>query len=309
MLRIAARRRKRNDSGYMLLVLMIAVAVLTITMLSVARNYRRSILRDREVEMIHRGEQYMRAVQRYYRKNGSYPPNLDALENTNKVRYLRKKYKDPMTPDGEWKPVYQTDVKLGVGGLMATGAQTSGNPLQANANQAGSAFMSQSTTNTATTSIFGSQTSGATDTGTQSETPGGTSAGGTAAGGTSGTATGTNTANPAGIGGNSAGPVLGGGPVLGVVSKSKAEGIHTFAEKSKYSEWLFIYDPSQDRGQQLKGPYNPNLQLGAGVSATQPGGQTGQPSSPGMGGTFGSAFGSTPSPGTTNQAPATISPQ
>ena len=42
----------------MLLVLMLAVAVLTITMLGVARNYRRSILRDREVEMIHRGEQY-----------------------------------------------------------------------------------------------------------------------------------------------------------------------------------------------------------------------------------------------------------
>ena len=51
----------RSDSGYMLLFLMLAVAVLTITMLGVARNYRRSILRDREVEMIHRGEQYERA--------------------------------------------------------------------------------------------------------------------------------------------------------------------------------------------------------------------------------------------------------
>ena len=70
--------------------LMLAVAVLTITMLGVARNYRRSILRDREVEMIHRGEQYARAVKRFYKKNGRYPTSIEQLENTNKIRYLRK---------------------------------------------------------------------------------------------------------------------------------------------------------------------------------------------------------------------------
>ncbi len=55
----------------MLLVLMLAVAVLTITMLEVARNYRRSIMRDREVEMIHRGDQYARAVKRFYAKTAA----------------------------------------------------------------------------------------------------------------------------------------------------------------------------------------------------------------------------------------------
>ncbi len=87
----------------MLLVLMLAVAVLTITMLGVARNYRRSIVRDREVEMMHRGDQYARAVKRYYKKNGSYPTSLEQLEKTNNIRYLRKRYKDPMSPDGAWK--------------------------------------------------------------------------------------------------------------------------------------------------------------------------------------------------------------
>ncbi len=101
---------RRKDSGYMLLVLMLAVAVLTITMLGVARNYRRSILRDREVEMIHRGEQYERAVKRFYKKNGRYPTSLEQLEDNNKIRYLRKRYKDPMSPDGTWQLVHLSDI-------------------------------------------------------------------------------------------------------------------------------------------------------------------------------------------------------
>lgn len=306
---IAVRRRrcKRNDSGYMLLVLMIAVAVLTITLLGVANNYRRSILRDREVEMIHRGEQYERAIQRYYRKNGSYPISLEALENTNKVRYLRKRYKDPMSPDGEWKLVHATDIKLGVGGLVGAGAQTAGNPLQANtaataASQFATAAAVQSSTNSANTNIFGNQQStGTTDSGTSGGTSGGTT------GGTTGTTgTGTDATNPTGAGSNGAGPVLGGGPILGVVSKSKVAGIHSFNDKSKYSEWFFIYDPSQDKGQQLRGPYNPNLTLGA-TSVNANGQQGSQTGSSVMGNAPGTTSPSSSAP--TTPAPSTNTPQ
>ena len=104
---------------------MVAVAVLTITMLEVARNYRRSILRDREVEMIHRGEQYERAVKRFYKKNGRYPTSLEQLEDNNKIRYLRKRYKDPMSPDGTWQLVHLADVAKLKGLTTATGAQSS----------------------------------------------------------------------------------------------------------------------------------------------------------------------------------------
>jgi hypothetical protein len=72
--------------------------------------------------------------------------------------------------------------------------------------------------------------------------------------------------------------VLGGGGVLGVVSKSKAEGIHSFGEKTKYNEWFFIYDPSQDKGQMLVGPYNPNMYLGtagSGLGSPSSGSATG----------------------------------
>src|ERR1700687_688414 len=112
MTRNRVRHNASPDSGYMLLFLMLAVAVLTITMVGAARNYRLGIHRDREVEMIHRGTEYARAVRKYFHKFGRYPNSIEQLENTNNLRFLRKKYKDPMSPDGECKLAHITDISL-----------------------------------------------------------------------------------------------------------------------------------------------------------------------------------------------------
>jgi type II secretory pathway pseudopilin PulG len=272
--RIRTRRagNQCKDSGYMLLFLMIAVAVLTIMMLGVARNYRRGLIRDREVEMMHRGDQYSRAIKRYYKKNGTYPISIEQLEKANNIRYLRKRYKDPMSPDGAWKLVHLTDITLKAGGGLApaagAGAQTAFGAVGASAigGASSSAFGSASSSaigqaNSAsgtpdTGAATGATTAGTTTAGT---TDAATNSGATTLTTTSTTAGGTGTSNNAATGGQ----VLGGGPFLGVVSKMKAEGIHSFGDKTKYNEWFFIYDPTQDRGQLLVGPYNPNMFLGA----------------------------------------------
>jgi type II secretory pathway pseudopilin PulG len=266
----------------MLLVLMLAVAVLTITMLGVAGNYRRSIVRDREVEMIHRGVQYARAVRRYYIKNGRYPTSIEQLENTNTLRYLRKRYKDPMSPDGQWKIVHLTDIKLpGVAGLApATKNAGVSNQIQANA---------------------GDLSSAATDEAAQKADSPNAGAGTGSTAGQTAAATPPGPADAAGNAGNGAGPVLGGGAMLGVVSKSEAEGIHSFNDKSKYNEWYFIYDPSQERGQQMLGPYNPNSAFG-GTSTNVTGTGTGTAGGDSMTGSPGVP---TPPPPTN---PAPVSP-
>jgi len=54
---------------------------------------------------VFRGEQYVRAIGMWERKMGpgARPPNIDILVQQ---RFLRKKYKDPMTEDGEFQPIF-----------------------------------------------------------------------------------------------------------------------------------------------------------------------------------------------------------
>jgi len=303
----------------MLLFLMLAVAVLTITMLGVARNYKRAILRDREVEMIHRGEQYERAVRRFYLKNSRYPASLEQLENMNKIRYLRKRYKDPMSPDGEWKLVHPTDIKITATGIQPavppgqnagstaagtdTGNTTGGSATGTNS---GSAFGNSGSSGTGTSgSAFGN--SGSSGTGTSGSAFGNSGGSGTgstgSAFGNSGSTIGSPTSGAGGVGNAANGQVLGGGDVYGVVSKSKKEGFHIYGEKSKYNEWFFIYAPSMDKGQLLVGPYNPKMFVGTANSGLNSG--TGTPGSPGtLGNTGTSAFGASPTSTPTPQQPA-----
>src|ERR1700742_3282178 len=96
------RRRQSQESGYMLIVCIFLMAALVISALAMTASITEQIKRDHEDEMIHRGVQYARAIKRYYKKFGRYPATVEALENSNNIRFLRKQYKDPLTKDGKW---------------------------------------------------------------------------------------------------------------------------------------------------------------------------------------------------------------
>jgi type II secretory pathway pseudopilin PulG len=121
----------RRDSGYILLTLLFFVAVLAIVAASMAPLITFEIKRGREEEMIHRGVQYSRAVRRYYKKFGRYPTRIEDLENTNNLRFLRKRYKDPITGQ-DFKLLHFGDVKMsfgaGIAGAMPAGAAGQGPP-------------------------------------------------------------------------------------------------------------------------------------------------------------------------------------
>jgi len=46
------------------------------------------------------------------------------------------------------------------------------------------------------------------------------------------------------------------GAVIGVASVSEKVGLREFNNKTHYNQWYFIYDPNQDRGGLLRGPYS-----------------------------------------------------
>ena len=107
------KKTRRNDSGFALL-LVFAMAA-TIALLLYLELPRVAFERQREQEalLIARGEQYKRAIQLYFRKFKTYPTSIDALENTNNLRFLRRRYTDPLTGKDEWRLIH-----IGPGGVF-----------------------------------------------------------------------------------------------------------------------------------------------------------------------------------------------
>lgn len=119
--------KRMSDRGYAMAALLVALSVMGI-MLSVALPvWRTSVQREREAELVFRGEQYVQAIDLFSRRNGGFPPSLDILRTG---RYIRKLYKDPIT-DGDFQPVYLGQIATAAPGAptqAGRGAQTPATP-------------------------------------------------------------------------------------------------------------------------------------------------------------------------------------
>ena len=77
--------------------LLVALSIMAIMMTVVMPVWKQTTQREREEELIFRGKQYVHAIGMFQRKfANAYPPNIDALVEQ---RFLRKKFKDPITND------------------------------------------------------------------------------------------------------------------------------------------------------------------------------------------------------------------
>ena len=93
---VARRSGRHGEGGWVLLTLLLAMALMVIFAAAIVPSITFEIKRDREEEMIHRGVQYSRAIRAYYKKFGRYPTKIEDLESSNNLRFLRKRYKDPL---------------------------------------------------------------------------------------------------------------------------------------------------------------------------------------------------------------------
>jgi type II secretory pathway pseudopilin PulG len=302
-------KRRQRESGAMLLAVLFMMAVMIIVALAVAPSFVMQARRDREEEMIHRGTEYARAIKKYYKKFGRYPANLEQLDNTNQIRFLRRRYKDPLTKDGEWKLLHYGDIALllganakGVPGQQVPGQQVGPLGVSQNANLGlSSAANATGTDQSANTALNAAQqllqqqsaaagnqaqvtpqqtggnspfTSGPGSTQAQSGFSLGNGPGTGVGGGSGQTQTGQTGSNNT-IFGNTGvgGQTFGGGAIVGVASKDKDTTIRIFNKKKTYDEWVFIYNPAMDYPANvlLRGPYN-----GQTMSNTQIGTPAGQ---------------------------------
>src|SRR5207244_8012274 len=88
---------RRGERGYAMAALIVGLAVMAVLMTAAMPVWKQMAQREKEAELVFRGEQYAHAIGMYQRRTANaFPPNLNVLVQG---KYLRKKYKDPITND------------------------------------------------------------------------------------------------------------------------------------------------------------------------------------------------------------------
>ncbi|HWG48740.1 MAG TPA: hypothetical protein VN669_03555 [Candidatus Acidoferrales bacterium] len=219
--------KKRNQRGYLLLSVMLLITLMLIMLAAEAPRVAQQIKRAKEEELVHRGKEYAIAIKKYVHKMGNYPTSLEQLEDTNHIRFLRKRYNDPMTGKADWKLIHVGEAEIKIPQNKNPGLEGSGNPgLTGSTPSAG--------TQPGSTGL--SQSSGL------SQSPTGVT--GLNSGGTQPNQNQIGALTTSNIG---TGQPIGGGGIIGVASTSKQTGIKEFNDNSEYDQWLFVYDPKLEQ--------------------------------------------------------------
>jgi type II secretory pathway pseudopilin PulG len=106
--------------GYVLIMLLFVITAMAIGLMVAVPVWQTQIQREKEAELIFRGNQYVEAVRVFQlKKPGTFPKSLEELV---KEKCIRRLYKDPMSPDGTWNIVL-------LAGGAAPGGKQRGTPV------------------------------------------------------------------------------------------------------------------------------------------------------------------------------------
>ena len=183
--------------------LLVALAVMAVLMSVALPVWRHEAQREKEAELVFRGQQYIRAIRLFQMKTGTLPTSVDLLIQGH---YLRKKYKDPITNDD-----FELVGAGGVPGQIGPGQLGPGQVGQPGQNMGGSIPPGRGATPTGGRGPTGGPTVRQSPT-TSIHSPSGTDPTGTVPGG-----------------------------MIGVRSKSKDESIRLYLGQNHYNTWLFTY--------------------------------------------------------------------
>lgn len=275
--------RWNDERGYAMAALLIALAIMAILMSVALPVWRQEARREKEAELVFRGEQYARAIALYNYKNGvnanAFPPSIDVLVQG---RFLRKKYKDPMTKDGEFMLI-----PLGTSAAGIQGGQGAEQP-GGRANPPGLGGRSDPPP------PFGGR-------GTPQSLGGGStppSFGGRGnpppLGGLGSPPSMGGTGNPPPLGSRGTPPQIpqqsgrppsafgqqvAGGGIVGVRSKSQENSLRSYRGQTRYDQWLFVYSNAARPGGTAPGA-NTGDGRGNQPGLNQPGGNRGRGGTP-----------------------------
>src|SRR6187200_3225151 len=99
-------KRRQSERGYALIFVFAMSAMMAMMLYLEMPRLALEMQRNREELLIQCGEQYVRAIKVFQKKNKKWPQTIEELENTNGVRFLRRRYVDPMTGKDEWRLIH-----------------------------------------------------------------------------------------------------------------------------------------------------------------------------------------------------------
>jgi type II secretory pathway pseudopilin PulG len=97
---------KQRQHGSVFMGMLVTVAVVAVMLMEVGTLWSSVLQRERELELLARGNEIRRAIGLYYREGNSFPKTLEDLvldrRQPTVKRYLRRVYDDPLTGSPEW---------------------------------------------------------------------------------------------------------------------------------------------------------------------------------------------------------------
>src|SRR5215475_14305628 len=311
----------RADAGFSLAAVIFFLTAASIFIAAVVPAYQMQAKRQMEKELIFRGEEYTRAIQKYQRRFAVYPSSVDQLVSTNSLRFLRRAYKDPITgkefrlitinPDGTLSGsktfTQNPNTQPLFGNTQQFGQQQ--NQQQQQQGLQGAQQQSQQTTQQ---TFRQNQQPGFPTAGNQQQpgfqagggfnTPG-TTFGGQQQQGFGFPQQGQRSQQPTGTQGTQ----ISASGIIGVASDSGKESLKIYNNHQKYDEWEFIAILGQsgqrnpNQGPNPAGPNSPGNNPNGPNPTNLNNSQRGfSPTNPSPFGPTGSPFGSPPAPGGTN---------
>jgi hypothetical protein len=149
MMATQMRSRRKQEGGFALLVVFLLAAAVAFTLYQELPRAAFESARDKEQLLIDRGNQYKRAIEVYYAVNKRFPAELKDLENTNEKRYLRHRYKDPLTGKDEWRLIHTNGTALTDSLVQKPPAQNAANGTPGNGTLVGGGPLGSNNLNTA----------------------------------------------------------------------------------------------------------------------------------------------------------------
>jgi type II secretory pathway pseudopilin PulG len=120
----------RADAGFTYIGLLVAIVIIGAALAAVGQVWSTEVRREREVELLYRGDAIRAAIAAYmYGGARQYPMELQDLVQDQRApeikRFLRRVYEDPMTGQADWTLIRGPD-----GGIMGVASTSKATPLK-----------------------------------------------------------------------------------------------------------------------------------------------------------------------------------